>query len=57
MAGLAELDININIFTQTRGIKSQGFGLPLIEGVKFPFFRVKTGVTDPVEALMLLMCL
>ncbi len=47
--GLAEIDININTLLQTRGIVSQGFGLPLIEGVKFPFFRVKTGVTDPVD--------
>lgn len=45
----AELDITINILAQTRGIKSKGFGLPLIEGTKFPFFRVKTGVTDPVD--------
>lgn len=47
--GLAEIDININTLLQTRGIVTQGFGLPLIEGVKFPFFRVKTGVTDPVD--------
>ena len=47
--GLAEIDININTLLQTRGLITQGFGLPLIEGVKFPFFRVKTGVTDPVD--------
>ncbi len=45
----AELDIVINIRSAPPGIESVGFGLPLIEGVKFPFFRVKTGVTDPED--------
>ncbi len=38
----AEIDININILLQTQGLETRGFGIPLIEGTSFPFFRVKT---------------
>jgi len=48
----AEIDLNINILLQTRGLETKGFGIPLIEGTSFPFFRVKTDAAASTKEIL-----